>query len=225
MKTTPLLFNGEMVRALLDGRKTQTRRVITNDLWCSLFYGELDEDGWPWIECPSTGYSGKLPCPYGQPGDIIWVKETTVDVERHGYLGPVYAQSEQGVGILDFGLGPPDDFAEVEPHDVKLRPSIFMKRKWSRITLRITDVRVERIQDISEADAIQESVGMILADGWPDPGAMTDAINRSRRAGFELLWDSINAKRGHGWDANPWVWALTFDVIKENVDQVLENAA
>ncbi len=195
-----------MVRALLDGSKTQTRRVVKpRPDWamgkrCMLQPNELAG------EVNQGEYSN---CPYGQPGDQLWVKETTVNVEDFGYLGPVWVESEYGRNVLEYGLAPSeDDFTEVEPEDLRLRPSIFMNRAMSRITLEITAVRVERLQDISEADAAAE--GARECD--PVSGREVLLAGPSQRGSFRLhyreIWESINGPGS--WDANPWVWVIEF---------------
>lgn len=127
-----------------------------------------------------------LKCPYGSVGDRLWVRETTLDVESHGYLGPVYLASEAGEAALEGGFGPAEDDVEVQPHEIKLRPSIFMRRQASRLSLEITAVRLERLHEITEEDARAEGVGS--------------------RAEFEALWKQINGEAS--WDANPWVWVV-----------------
>jgi len=196
MTERPILFSGEMVRAILDGRKTQTRRVVklphNNPLgaWEPTVVGgkgvcydkamtrPAPEEAAIW----HTRTGDCLGCPYGQPGDRLWVRETFVGA---GNLGVLYAAdcprgTESGV-------------------EGGWRPSIFMPRWASRLTLEITEVRVQRVQEISRGDAMEEGCPFAnMADG-PDP-----------RDWFRDLWDSLNAKRGHGWDTNPWVWAITF---------------
>lgn len=206
MKERPILFSARMVRALLDGSKTQTRRVVKPcPDWamgkrCMLQPHELAG------EVNQGEYSN---CPYGQPGDRLWVKETTVNVEDFGYLGPVWVESEYGRNVLEYGLAPSDDdFTEVEPEDLRLRPSIFMTRAMSRITLEITGVRVERLQNISKADAIAE--GLTSNSGlYASPGQMWQI---DPRKAYSNLWESINGPGS--WDANPWVWVIEFKVLK-----------
>lgn len=196
-KTRPILFSTQMVRALLDGSKTQTRRVVKARAdWamgkrCILQPHELAG------EVNQGEYSN---CPFGQPGDQLWVKETTVNVEDFGYLGPVWVESEHGRNVLEYGLAPSeDDCTEVEPEDLRLRPSIFMPRAMSRITLEITRVRIERLQAINEVDAIAEGAHW-AACGSPQEG--------SHKAGYAQLWESINGPGS--WDLNPWVWVIEF---------------
>ncbi|MBB3759256.1 hypothetical protein [Xanthomonas arboricola] len=157
MSERPILFNAPMVRAILSGAKTQTRRVIApqpsidasgNFCWNGWNFGQ-DIYGLPLsktlasqIPCSRTG---RVHCPFGKIGDRLWVKETTVRVEEHGYVGPVYAASQEGQDVINWGLAPaPDDCTDIEPHEIKLRPSIHMPRSMCRLVLEITDVRVER---------------------------------------------------------------------------------
>ena len=176
MKERPILFSGPMVQPVLDDKKTKTRRVI------------------PWLaslEC----------CPYGVPGDRLWVRETwTTESPRW--------DGEKPEAFMDSVLTHNDALlykATDKDADRIWRPSIFMPRWASRITLEITDVRVERLQDISEADAEAEGA-------TPQVVLPGDAV--SYVAGFYWLWDSINAKRGYGWDRNPLVWVITFRRLK-----------
>lgn len=185
----PILFSGVMIRALLNGSKNQTRRVVKPQ---PVSVDELrDEEeagpkqyfidhGQVW----TSGVHGSFPvdCPYGQPGDRLWVREPFSDNGKEAYFRATL---------------PPLENAMIE----KWKPSIFMPRKFSRITLEITDVRVQRLQEISE--------DYTIAEGIP-----ADSVLQAGRNPFIQLWDSINAKRGFGWDKNVWVWAITFNRIK-----------
>ena len=180
MSEHPILFSGPMVRAILDGRKTQTRRVIK---WkCNRGPDGYDTVGEskiirvPWTE--RTLAKILVPeCPYGVPGDRLWVRET--------WGKDLYAHLSGHVPIL-YKVGPPS----IDPdYPVKWNPSIHMPRWASRLTLEVVEVRAQRLQDITEQDAIAEGVSCV--------------------AEFRELWDSINAKRAP-WDSNPWVWAVTF---------------
>lgn len=196
MKERPILFSGPMVRAILEGTKTMTRRVVDRDFWDDL------EDGLPSdqqrIETDETPMGGLLAtrfCKHGQPGDRLWVREA-------------FAPIRSAYGNAECFWYRADDHASVLP--VKYKPSIHMPRRASRITLEVTGVKVERVQDIREEDAFYEGV-------TPIPGPVTDPdgsqhLNwcREYREGFESLWDSINAARGYGWAVNPWVWAISF---------------
>lgn len=190
MKARPILMSTPMVHALLEGRKTQTRRIIK-----SPHYPE------EWIANN---------CPYGRIGDLLWVRETfcLVDDQKYG-----------GIKWLDYRATPecneshpagwenaPDD-----PTALKWKPSIYMPRIASRLTLEITGVRVQSLNDISEEDAQAEGVSNRDTDG-----AWTSAVE-----GYAGLWDSINGK--WPWDGNPAVWCISFLVINKNVDEVIKS--
>lgn len=200
----PILFSGLMVRAILDGRKTQTRRVfcikdpmgkkhaITSPKEEIL---EFDDGSFNYL---STGaLSGPYPCPYGHPGDRLWVREAWRTYASLDHLPPRHI--EHGAGIQYEAGGSSVSGCDRLHGMGKYRPPMFMPIWASRITLEIADIRVERLQDISEADAISEGV-------YSDPAAPA-------RDGFQLLWNSINAARGFGWDSNPWVWVISFNRV------------
>ncbi len=196
----PILFSGEMVRAILEGRKTQTRRVLSYQPDCEAVYGPemfsptvIDRYG---IEQPGAEVFGvyaddwSLKCPYGQPGDRLWVRET------FGVVGSSYIYK------ADFVKAEADCFVEFETGvtaPVKWKPSIHMPRKACRIILEVSKIRVERLRNIGDSDAEKEGINPLVAN---------------KVKAFELLWDSINAVRGFGWDVNPWVWVIEFK--KEN---------
>ncbi|HBM2814562.1 TPA: morphogenetic protein [Enterobacter hormaechei] len=199
MKERGMIFNGEMVRALLDGRKTQTRRpvkfpLIDKNMGCELAGNELAG------ELAAGDYWNS---PFGKPGDRIWVRETW---------------AEAGAGAPDLKLyradypeHVPAHYENVPPADeIRWTPSIHMPRWASRLTLEITCVRVERLNSISQEDAQAE--GMELT-GWrptysdPDSGGevWTPYDN------FAQLWESIYGEES--WKANPWVWVIEFKVV------------
>ena len=229
MKERPILFNGEMVRAILEGRKTQTRRVIKpqpdpldEEFWF------VDGYGW-WGVCrknPETGHPSRgdvFQCPYGQPGDRLWVRETFI-IEHNYNLGDYDPPFQDGRPVkyhdADIDTDPyweqphyratdpkPDFYLDGdEDPGCQWKPSIHMPRGASRITLEITDVRVERVQDISEDDARAEG----LQDWYSKANVKSLAPYMLNMDRFHDAWDSINAKRGHSWDSNPWVWAISF---------------
>lgn len=196
MKAHPILMSGDMVRALLAGAKTQTRRVVKLNA-----SGRASLAGRNWhLDDPDCVKA----CPYGSPGDLLWVRETWAGAAKrpiHGAPATYFyrADGERQVGKQLSALS----WVEREK---RWRSPVAMPRWASRLTLRITEVRVQRVQEISEDDARAEGT----------PGPFDDLFTPRRR--FESLWDSIY---GHeSWDANPWVWALTFDVIRKNVDEV-----
>lgn len=183
----PIIFQGDMVRAILDGRKTQTRRIVKPAPYdnCQRIIQHGDE----WLQVLLNGedheltlgdVSKRLKCPHGVPGDRLWVRET-------------FSRSANGDGIWYWADGNPDYGDWSRP-----KPSIHMPRWASRITLQITDIRVEQLCDISEEDAIAEGVSNQCEDGmW------ISAMEQ-----YADLWDSING--GGSWDANPWVWVIEF---------------
>ncbi|EBW5579090.1 hypothetical protein KWA75_004223 [Salmonella enterica] len=195
MNERGMIFNGEMVRAILDGRKTQTRRPIK---WKQTRFTEIGEreDGsnWPWSEDTEKACDYWHPCPFGAVGDRIWVRETFGWQIRRDPVG--------GTGEFRvYRATTPDavryQTASGEAAPMKWVPSIHMPRRASRILLEITDVRVERLNNISECDA--------KAEGGPTECTL---IGDKYFPGFRSLWKSIYGEES--WAANPWVWAITF---------------
>lgn len=190
----PILFNDETVRAILDGRKTVTRRVV------KLQHGAdvVVTDGQVWR--PSrTDYDGYVSCPFGKPGDRLWVREAwgvaesrfaprgcTIRYRADGATGEVAGESGLKYAGKDMSFC--------------WRPSIHMPRWASRLTLEITDIRCQRLQDISEEDAQAE-------------GVQWNARMLPFSVYFRDLWDSI-AKPGALWSDNPWVWAIRFQRVE-----------
>ena len=211
----PILFTGEMVRAILDGRKTQTRRVIKpqpdkvkTPVDISAFGVPLEHENRKAIlSLPDIAIKGgkKIKCPYGGPGDRLWVRETWAPRGDKGR--PFYRADEQSQT---------EGYSHIILNNGRWRPSIHMPRWASRLLLEVTDVRAERVQSITAADCCDEGV-LINCSSCSGECAHLDQspnLKRQVRRDFRSLWDSINAKRGFGWDANPWVWAITFKVIE-----------
>ena len=189
MKERPILFSGPMVRAILDGRKTQTRRPIRS---LRHPYGHLlGPEG---VAREFNAKTESIRCPLGQPGDRLWVRETWTKTQ---FGKAVYkADSKDSDGFVW-----PSVAADVD--DVLWRPSIHMPRWASRITLEITRVWVERVQDITEEDAMKEGC---IRELKPDGSVGWGAGLVEARDAFRDLWQSIYGT----WDANPWVWAVEF---------------
>jgi len=197
LKERPILFSAPMVLAILGGRKTQTRRAIKGDFSHYNFRGMTSNIRavFDLVGPVKTGKGDKtklwmpsfgVNCPYGQKGDRLYVKETWRVFGGREYE---YQQSKAAVQYRA---------NETEFEQKEWRPSIFMPRWASRISLAIQSVRVERLQDISEEDARAEGVN------FPAQGQLS-----SYRMAYSQLWDSINGKK-HSWKSNPWVWAITF---------------
>jgi len=197
----PIPFSGEMIRAILDGRKTQTRRVITRIHGCSewLLTDNRIVDTQEMLSQPTVNLEYILShCPYGLPGDRLWVRESW-RIEKRGDLYLLDYRADPGCPTMRIGHS--ELAARYVTDNRKYRPSIFMPRWASRITLEIESVRVERVQDIDETD--------VCAEGAPFHCLEIHEWD------FAALWDSINAKRGYGWDTNPWVWVVAFSRVEQ----------
>lgn len=232
MKERPILFSAEMVKAILAGRKTQTRRVIKPQPKDTI----IGDDG-QWL--PGDGHSGNgwylahneypedgsifYNCPYGKPGDRLWVRETwTISQKKPDGYVITYRE--------DWDNGPPlrsNIFVEKSSMNDKQieqaerffkktmawHPSIHMPRWASRINLEITAIRVQRVQDINkvdcEAEGIKKFAGYYKLYFNNGIKGETDSPILS----FQSLWDSINAARDFSWDSNPWVWVIEFKQI------------
>ena len=190
MKERPILFSAEMVKAILDGRKTMTRRVCKYQPSMSV---RKAGSMWGIKGGDALWHFGHkiVSCPYGQPGDRLWVRETFGVCTFCGKVGAYRATPTGECGDACWACN-----RTIE----KWKPPIFMPRWASRIALEITAVRVERVQDIGDEDAEAEGLS------WCNAASPRDK--------FQCLWNSLNAKRGYGWDANPWVWVLSFKRVK-----------
>lgn len=245
MADRPILFSGTMVRALLAGRKTQTRRVLKNlqppadadkvfawfppigatgnwaegGLWADQhLLGELGYEG------GFKRFVGSLPY---EPGDRLWVREAHYLTDDGDFERAVCAIDKDAVAAhlahID-SLEHSHSAVDWKRHK-RFRPPMFMPRWASRMTLLVTDVRVQRVQEISTNDVLDEGVE-------PDSRLLSDAMDATRSEllqriayhdahvlAFRQLWDGLNEKRGFGWSGNPWVVALTFAVVRENIDR------
>lgn len=228
MAERPILFSGPMVRAILEGRKTQTRRVVRGDagenaeVWAA---PRTIDEPWEWgllADHGRAGHGGYTRCPYGAPGDTLWVRETWCHARD-----PITSKPN---GLFHYKADGEDVFEDdgdgyaVENKDgtwkSPWRSPLYMPRWASRLTLRVTDVRVHRLHEVTEEDALAEGVeaprcpncGYTRVDcgvhldhhlcGPTEPPSATFE--------FEYLWESINGKRAP-WSSNPWVWAVTFE--------------
>lgn len=209
MKDKPIIFSTPMVQAILDGRKTQTRMIvkeqpdhITGDM--------LDQNRF--YAADNGDFAGdpdrEIISPY-QVGQKLWVRETWC----YGKVIPV----DNPDGFIVEQCEKCDDFLPYEAmirenigiEEVKWKPSIFMPKKYARIWLEVTNVRIEELQDITGSDCFSEGIqlsGMV-------PASLTYQWNKAKEE-FKNLWDSINKNHGYGWNANPWVWVIEFKKIK-----------
>lgn len=224
MKFHPILFSTPMVQAIIQGNKTQTRRVVkpqpkNQDYTPRSFTDYFGNQFWEFRKSPIEVETKTWECPYGQVGDVLWVRES--------YLKPPQNITQK---MLDDGADTWPSFdhvADCELGDIeqykewgwKVKPSIHMPKEACRLFLKITDIRVERLQDISEEDAIAEGVEPVGFDqksqrvtryrGYPiDQGYFYNA-----RESFATLWQSINGK--DSWNSNPWVWVISFERIEK----------
>ncbi|KFF48125.1 hypothetical protein GY26_16245 [Gammaproteobacteria bacterium MFB021] len=241
MAERPILFNDGMVRAILDGRKTQTRRALKHqppkgcgaiegpEMFAPTVYVRGEEQPGPEVfGAFSEDGEWSVKCPYGQPGDRLWVREAfallgnedgaCVDWDDNLQKGDERAAARiyrASCERAEYGLWRIPDKAPWKPYtndlhyDGAWRPSIHMPRWASRILLEVTAVRVERLQEISEADAKAEGIQPAPGGWWS--GA--DGQSSPTPAGaYALLWESING--AGSWATNPWVWVVEFRVIE-----------
>ncbi len=220
MKERPILFSAPMVRAIMTGQKTQTRRdVKPQPTFPIIIAGDPHTHRFQFPGREPITESGMMRnCPYGQPGDRLWVKESyrfpeSLDADAPSLIGemaidagykkpwcPTQWEADGSMSSLSEWRGFMTPPAIAKPG--KLRPSIHMPRWASRILLEIVSVRLERLQDISESDCI--------AEGAPGgPGAIPGyAYNATPMEHYRHIWTSINGQAS--WDANPWVWVVEF---------------
>jgi len=201
MNEKPILMNAFSVKAILAERKTQTRRMIKVQPLGHVKSANYWADGYWRIEhTPAKAPIGKyvgvtIKCPQGTVGDQLWVRETWRVEQVLDDMAP--REFDQHYPV-DYRAGPEDGWMH-PAFAGKWRPSIHMPRWASRIQLEVTDVRVEQVQDMVDADAVKEGIPWNSA--------------RSETMAFATLWDSIYAKRGFGWAANPWVFAISFKIF------------
>lgn len=196
-KERPILFSADMVNAILSGNKTQTRRAVKGTA-----LGWLNEGFKP----DFVAYYENNLCPYGQVGEELWVRETFCYKydDKKGYLDEYYYRATT-----------PDvrhvDSVEKSPW----KPSIHMPRKASRIQLRITDINIERLQDLSPEDAEREGVFCLPDKFHQDAARHYCGVKTSVGAVeyFHMLWRSINGGGQNSWEANPWVWVVSFELM------------
>ena len=225
----PIIFSTEMVKAILADRKTKTRRLNglkeineNPDEW-DLQSFEVDPELMAWDkngDCYPRVKKGliatfennelgevyrNIKCPW-EVGDILWVRETwnqTLNTETDE-LGYVYKEQMLRENVI---------YTDLDDDPIKWQPSIFMPRTAARLFLKVKDIRVERLQDITEEDAIAEGILWNRARKINELEKSNNIIDNAK-ALFMRLWDSINSKRGYGWDLNPWVWVVEFERVE-----------
>lgn len=217
MTDRPSLFSAPMVRATLreieqpGTGKTQTRRVLTDQPVDGARFHGFDRDGQA-LFAKGCAY-GKQRLRYAV-GDRLYVREAWHAARSLDSTPPREIPRDADIEYAATARS----YAEIGLKG-KLRPGMFLPRWASRITLIVSDVRVQRLQEISEDDAVAEGVERD-SDGWRDYQMPTTQCCATARDSFRTLWDSLNAARGYGWDANPWIAAVSFTVERRNIDQV-----
>lgn len=224
MKERGMIFNGEMVRAILEGRKAQTRRPFNWRRQPAMEMAERDDGSlWPWAEDCERGGDIWFACPFGEVGDRVWVRETWQaihdDVDEFGHVEErTYAPSIPKEKDRYWHTVYAEHFGDESREDrgFPWRPAIHMPRWASRITLEITDVRVERLHSISERDALREGLFQLPASGryCLQPGMQYFGMaSHSAKEVYSWLWASVYGEES--WAANPWVWVIEFKRIQE----------
>jgi len=235
MSEHPIIFSGPMVRAILAGLMTQTRRVIKPQppIWKRTWTTWNTEDVFLWTPrnpLSSLERAHYVKCPYAPPGDTLWVREAwrvgawnedneiAVDYKADGYarrewlvvekdslFERLWIQSMEDAKSAGFSADEEGNYWEYTESPCRWRPSIHMPRWACRLSLKVENIRAERAQDISEEDAEAEGVDRESLQGYVATGT-----DQPHRLAFADLWNKINAKRGYGWDVNPWVWVIEF---------------
>ena len=237
VKERPIIMSGEMIRAILDGRKSMTRRVVKPMPFIDYPTGFRLQQEYKLDHHPKCSFvqAGMLcdcqaiyepwkaerieACPYGKPGGRLWLRETWAiadiydkDSGNEGQMPFELGKTTRGISIWYKAGGEKAYKASVRG---RWRSPIYMPRAASRITLEVTGVRVERVNQISEADCIAEGISYWQDNVGPCFGLIPGkATNRTGYAAFARLWNTINQKRGYGWDQNPFVWCISFKVVQ-----------
>ncbi|HEJ4757511.1 hypothetical protein FVA82_11755 [Pseudomonas aeruginosa] len=202
MKERPILFTGPMVRAILEGRKTVTRRVVSPQ---PDFLGSMVDPNTP-FKTLDAGLHARITCPYGEPGDRLWVREAwAADAQVDAIAPSDLSQGEPIWYPADLSVRQTGCYMISKG---RVRPSIHMPRWASRILLEITAVRVERLQDISEEQALAEGVRGEPCDHARQACADIGCWGDTAKGAFGFLWESLNGEGS--WAANPWVWVVEF---------------
>lgn len=233
MTDKPIPFSGPMVRALIAGRKTQTRRVLKPQPFADGYYdGEVD---CTFVPAPASNRSAyfrfgasavgggavrtEIHEPRYEVGDRLYVREAWKTHAEYDDLAPSEMGGEEPIQYQADGAHQTWGYPGITKIG-RFRHGMHMPRWASRLTLIVTDVRVQRVQEISTGDCLAEGIeaneaGLVLVQG---------SLPLTAKAAYRGLWDSLNAKRGFGWDANPWVVAATFTLHVGNIDTIGEAA-
>lgn len=221
-KQRPILFSTDMVRAILDGRKTQTRRIIKpqpiKDPLGGWKYGKNYCCSCSEASSPASDVLFPYSNPYGAPGDHLYVRETIIQWHyRDGEKGEIVYLDDSNINLIKADMQSLKK--QKNTGNWRTIPSIYMPRAAARIHLEITEIKVQRIQQITEADAIAEGINSTTQNGgpnkyydnyhtgrWMEPAFLNNPI-----LSYQTLWETINGP--HSWAANPWVWCINFKKI------------
>lgn len=205
----PIPLKAHEVRGILEGRQSQVRRVVKDIIWDAYegpYRMRLTPEDHKGDDVRDDFHDGRIRCPYGEPGDRLWVREAWRTEIRNDYIAPRDLRPQSAVYYEAGGGGE----EEIPACAGKLRPSIHMPRWASRIDLEVIGVRVERLQDISDEDCWAEAPpGLSYPIRSPSDFAVTEG---GRQRCYQRLWESINGPGS--WDANPWVWVVEFKRIR-----------
>jgi hypothetical protein len=197
----PILFSTEMVQAILDGRKSITRRVVKPDIVNRFDICPVDGPVAYIDQETGDSYRPEDLCRY-KVGDVLWVRETWYKNYPHKYGRYFYRADGEEIDMPTI-YGETIKYGKAD--GLKWRPSIFMPKEAARLFLQVANVRVERLQDITEEDALKEGVKAY---------GPNNCSGTSARIAFAELWDSLNEKRGYGWNTNCWVWVIEFERVE-----------
>ena len=217
VKEYPILFNAEMVQAILAGRKTQTRRVMKlkdtfkECIWC-------EGQGFEWVECGNelSGFDYRQPCrckmpscPYGHAVSNLWIRETWAVGKGYDETAPRDIPKQSYIKVWYLADGPKPEWVG------RTRVSIHMPRYFSRINLENKGIGVEQIQEITKEDSISEGIKKPNREGFYDY-LRKEYCRTWSVTSFESLWDSIHSNDGFNWQSNPFVWVVKFKLMKGN---------
>lgn len=210
MKFRPIIFSSESVRAILEGRKTQTRRVVKYPVSIKQKSnaGTFNHD--PMVSHKGSWWKPAEWSPYGVPGDRLWVREAfsyLLDCDGDTCGVHKYHADCANPENTKYVFSPFDGEFSGVAGNTSWKTPLFMPRWASRLTLEIVNIRVEQLKNISETDAIAEGMEV-----YPLKRATW-----SNRQSFALLWEDLNAKRGYSWNSNPWVWVVEFKKVEDNL--------
>ena len=223
VKERPILMCGAMVRQTMAGKKTQTRRIFRLPAWADFDDHDAEGEYLPEVCHKKSGCLVEVPCPYGVPGDLLYVKEAAWMWCERQPNGKTKTGRQKWLyvplrcaPIFYCADGHKPSTSITSPYTGnrwlwRWKASRFLPRWACRTVLKVTDVRIERLQDITETEAMDEGAHTLtIIPAGPKSETGEPPLGASPRERFRLLWDELNKPRGYGWDANPFVWVVSF---------------